>query len=518
MKRRDFLKAAAPATLLPFFMGGYSVKAFAKNPFLNAMIQSGVSSDRILVLVQLIGGNDGLNTVIPLDQYSEIMAARGDVAVLESERIKITDTIGFHPNFTGMQTLFNQGKLAVVQGVGYPQPNYSHFRSTDIWLTGADYNQILPTGWMGRYLDQEYPGYPSGFPNAQNPDPVAVQIGSAVSLAFEGQNSNLGMAFSDPAAFYDIVGGNTASTASTRAGHELAYVRSIGLQLQNFSAPVKNAAGKGKTLSAQWPAANTNSLADQLRIVSQLISGGLKTKIYVVSLGGFDSHYNLRTNQDPLLGMVSEAISAFQDELKLQQLEDRVLGMTFSEFGRRVKSNASAGTDHGAAAPMFLFGTQVVAGIHGDNPKLPAAATVDDNVDMQYDFRSIYASVLKEWFGASDAETMTTLLKDYPTLNIIQQQSSVVPASSSVRATILMQNYPNPCTTSTNIAFRTSGGPTLLRVFDMQGNLIETALNENIVAGEKTITFDTRSLASGTYAYRLETGGMSAVREMVVLH
>ncbi|MFI5263933.1 MAG: DUF1501 domain-containing protein [Candidatus Kapaibacterium sp.] len=516
MKRRDFLKAAAPATILPFLVGGFSVKAFANNPFFQTLIPENNPSDRILVLIQLIGGNDGLQTVIPLDQYVNLMAARANIIIPEKNTLKLTDTIGLHPNFSGMQNLFNDGKLAIVQNVGYPQPNFSHFRSIDIWLSGANYDELLTTGWLGRYLDQEYPGFPAGYPNAPMPDPIAIQIGASVSLGLQGQNGSMGMVFSDPSSFNDIVNDTVTPTQSTRAGHELAYIRSIGQQLQTFAAPVKTAYGKGKVLSSKWPATGGNTLADQLQIVSQLIEGGLKTKIYVVNLGGFDSHTDQRANQDPLLLKVSDAISAFQDELKLNALEDRVIGMTFSEFGRRIISNDSLGSDHGAAAPMFLFGTQVIAGMHGNNPVIPSKVTVDDNLPMEFDFRQIYASVLKEWLGTSDAEIAKTLLNTYQTIPIIKQQSTAV-TKAPMGTTDLLQNYPNPCKGVTNIAFKTLGGNAALRIFDAKGVAVTTLLDGPVVSGERTISFDASALPSGSYFYRLESGGLSLTKEMVVV-
>ncbi len=517
MKRRDFLKAAAPVTVLPFLVGGFSLKVFANNPFLNSLVTQSNNSDRVLVLVQLIGGNDGLQTVIPLDQYDAIIAARANIAIAEKDALKISPTLGFHPNFTGMKNLLNDGKLAVVQGVGYPSPNLSHFRSIDIWLTGSDYNEVLTTGWIGRYLDQEYPGFPAGYPNATMPDPIAIQIGAAVSLGLQGQNGSMGMVFSDPTSFNDIISDTVTPTSNTRAGDELKYIRSIGKQLQTFAVPVKAAAGKGKTLSSQWQSAGDNALADQLRIVAQLIAGGLKTKIYVVNLGGFDSHTEQRAGQDPLLDKLSKAVSAFQDELKLNALEDRVLGMTFSEFGRRIASNSSLGSDHGTSAPMFFFGTNVIGGIHGDNPVLPAAATADDNLLMQYDFRQIYASVLKEWFGTPDAEIITTLLKPYTTIPIIKTPSGVEAKAPTV-ITELLQNYPNPSNGGeTHFTFRTTSGNASLRIYDAKDELINTLFDGATIPGEQTVSFNTSNLASGTYLCRLESGGISSVKTMVVV-
>jgi uncharacterized protein (DUF1501 family) len=519
MKRRDFLRAV-PATMLPFLVGGFSVKAFANNPFLNAMLPQGGASDKVLVLIQLIGGNDGLQTVIPLDQYSEIMAARSNIAIKESDALtmKITDLNALHPNMTGMKNLYTDGKLAIVQNVGYPQPNFSHFRSIDIWLTGADYNEVLTTGWIGRYLDQEYPGFPAGYPNAAMPDPIAIQIGAAVSLGLEGANGNMGMAFSDPTAFNNIINDTVTPTPATRAGDELKYIRSIGQQLQTFAVPVKTAAAKGVTKSTQWQTAGVNTLADQLRIVAQLIAGGLKTKIYVVNLGGFDSHTDQRADQDPLLAKLSTAISAFQDELKLNALEDRVIGMTFSEFGRRILSNSSGGTDHGTSAPLFVFGSQVMPGIQGSNPVIPASVGPDDNLEMQFDFRQVYASVLKEWFAASDDEINTkVLLKSYQTIPIIKQQTGSVSSSRAVLPIALMQNYPNPANGSTNITISTAGGNAALRLYSMNGELVRTFLDGAIAPGEQIIPCDTHGLPSGTYIYRLEAGGNTITKEMVVV-
>jgi uncharacterized protein (DUF1501 family) len=420
-----------------------------------------------------------------------------------------------------LQSMYKDGKIGIVQNVGYAQPNFSHFRSIDIWLTGADYGEVLQTGWLGRYLDQEYPGFPTGYPSASMPDPIAIQIGSAVTLGLQGQNGNMGMAFSDPTAFSNVITGATGNVPNTRAGHELGYLRSVGTQLQAFATPVKNAATKGKTLSPQWPNGGTNSLADQLRIVAQLIAGGLKTKIYVVNLGGFDSHTDQRKGQDPLLLMLSNAVSAFQDELKLNAIEDRVIGMTFSEFGRRIKSNDSGGTDHGTAAPLFVFGTQVVPGVTGNNPVLPANATVDDNLAMEFDFRQIYASVLKEWLSASDAEITNTLLKQYTTLPIIKPQSGVS-TEASPEPLSLSQNYPNPSggsglPSATNITFRTPGGQTTLRVIDIRGEVVSTLVDGNVATGEQTVTLPTGNLAAGTYLYRLEWASESIVKQMVVL-
>jgi uncharacterized protein (DUF1501 family) len=314
-----------------------------------------------------------------------------------------------------------------VQGVGYPKPNFSHFRATDIWLTGANSDQILPTGWAGRYLNQEYARFPEDYPNAFMPAPLAIQVGSIVSPVLQGPALTMGMAINNTNNFYDLVNGVPTRVPDTRAGEQLAYIREMSEKTDQYSGIIKRAAQKIKQQSSKYPAPGKNPLADQLKIVSRLIAGGLQTKVYIVSMGGFDTHAKQTEATDPtsgihakLLGKLSVAIDAFLDDLQMLQVDDRVLGMTFSEFGRRIKSNASGGTDHGAAAPVILFGKRVKPGITGMNPLLPTLATDNDNITMQVDFRSIYGSILQDWFSADALEIEKILFNRYPSLPIIQ--------------------------------------------------------------------------------------------------
>jgi uncharacterized protein (DUF1501 family) len=291
MKRRDFFRRAIPATLLPSLLNGFSFRAFAGSPFMQALANSTIN-DHVLVLIQLNGGNDGLNTVIPLDQYSNLSPVRQNILIPDTQVLPLNGYIntGLHPSMTGMQQLFNNGKLNIIQGVGYPSPNYSHFRSTDIWLTGSDSNEVLATGWGGRYLDYEYPNFPTGFPNTTMPDPLAIQIGSTVSLALQGPNTSMGMAISDPTSFYNLINGVQDPAPNTNAGKELTYIRTVAQQSTLYSSVILDAANNISTQSSSYPVAGANPLADQLKIVARLIAGGLKTKIYMVNLGGFDTH------------------------------------------------------------------------------------------------------------------------------------------------------------------------------------------------------------------------------------
>src|ERR1700722_5856507 len=424
MKRRDFFRTSMPV-LLPALIPGISLRAMPTS-FFRPMRDE--ANGHVLVLIQLNGGNDGLNTVIPMEYYDAYRSARTNIAIPEDKVLQLEgfDGTGLNPAMPELQQLFNAGKLTIIQGVSYPQPNFSHFRATDIWLTGADAGQILPTGWAGRYLDEEYPQFPHDDPNPGLPDPLAIQVGSLVSPALQGPALTMGMAISNPNSFYDLINDKSEPVPDSRAGDQLAYIREMAVKTDQYAGVIKAAAQKVTKQSDCYPAANKNPLADQLKIVARLVAGGLQTRIYLVSMGGFDTHAHQTDPTDTttgahakLLGKLSEAINAFQDDLTYLQVSNRVVGMTFSEFGRRIQSNASGGTDHGAAAPVFVFGDGVKPGIVGGNPIWPSKLTVNDNVVMQYDFRAIYSTFLEKWFRADQAATEAVLLKDYTALPLI---------------------------------------------------------------------------------------------------
>jgi len=526
MKRRDFLRTTIPATVLPSLLNGFSFKAFAGSPLLQALSAAAIN-DHVLVLIQLNGGNDGLNTVIPLDQYANLANARSNILIPDTQVLSLNGIMGtgLHPVMTGMQQLYNNGKVNIVQSVGYPSPDFSHFRSTDIWLTGADSNQVLTTGWAGRYLNYEYPNYPTGYPNPTMPDPLAIQIGSSVSTALMGSSSSMGMAISDPTNFYNLINGVQDPAPNTNAGKELTYIRQVAQQSNLYASVILNAANNITQQSTMYPNAGDNSLADQLKIVARLIAGGLKTKIYMVNLGGFDTHSDqvdtstTTGTHATLLGLLSEAIAAFQDDLAFLNVEDRVIGMTFSEFGRRIKSNSSDGTDHGAAAPMFVFGSQVQSGILGTNPVIGSSVSVSDNVPMQYDFRSVYASVLQDWFCVPSSDLAGIQLQNFQTLPVILSSACAsvdIHELNKSAGLNLISNYPNPFTTSTNISFTTSGGHTLVQVFDNEGRIIKTLADGEYAPGTYEVWFENEDYAPGLFYARLQNGSVQQVRNMMI--
>ena len=227
MKRRDFLKRVAPMSLIPFAINGQPIRAYGK--LMGAEAEDFVETDNVLVLVQLNGGNDGLNTLIPLDQYTNLSTARPDVLIPESKVLPLSGTsvTGLHPAMDKMQGMYKDGKMHILQNVGYPNQNYSHFRSTDIWLTGSDSDEVIESGWLGRYLSEEWPNYPNGFPNEDMEDPLAIQIGSLVSPVCQGLAVNMGFAISNPTNYYQLLTGTYDDTPNTWAGKELDYLRTV---------------------------------------------------------------------------------------------------------------------------------------------------------------------------------------------------------------------------------------------------------------------------------------------------
>ena len=522
MKRRQFLKAGASAAAVPLLSGRLQA-AYGMSP-LAALAPQG-AADRVLVVIRLDGGNDGLNTVLPLDQYENLAKARSNILIPAEKALKLDDLTGFHPSMTGLHALYQEGKVKVVQAVGYPNHNQSHFRSTDIWFTASDSNQVLDSGWLGRYLDGIFPNFPDGYPNADFPDPPAVQIGSVLSTILQGDKVPVGMAVSSPTNVASLVQGGVDTPPATPAGHELTFIRQMADQTTKYGDSIRKAVAAATNLSTLYPATG-NRLSDQLKGVARLIAGGLRTRVYVVSLGGFDTHAAQIDGAvgDPTLGAhatllqrVSEAVTAFQDDLKLLGVEDRVMGLTISEFGRRILSNASFGTDHGTASPLLVFGKGVAGGLLGANPVIPALVTSKENVAMQHDFRSVYASLLKDWMGASPAEMQKVLLKDFPILPLVGS-TGIRPAGARPSAVGLDQNFPNPFRGATTLRYRVPAGERVtLKVFGPRGEMVRVLADGYHPAGTYQKSLEAGGLSPGTYFYRLQVGGRVMTRSMELL-
>lgn len=446
MKRKEFVKLSilsGTATML----GKTMVHAtnLLDSPFLQELAQSFNSCNRVLVIIQLTGGNDGLNFIIPIDQYASLATARPGIVPPQSQILSLNNnpSTGMHPSMPELSSLYNDNKVNIVQGVGYSNPNFSHFRSTDIMQSGSDSTQVLTTGWIGRYLQLDNPGFPDGYPNSNMPDPLAIQIGSSLPLTLQGSVINTGYNVSDPQSLIYIINETTDVSPNNDYGRELSFIRLMKDQSNAYATTIRDAYNATSTLSTQYP---DEDLANQLKIVARLIKGGLRTPVYIVNHpDSFDTHDsqvqagNYNQGRHPLaMAKLSKAIGAFQNDIELMQVDEKVCGMTFSEFGRNIKGNGSLGTDHGTAAPVIFFGTKVRGGMVGTSPVLPANATADDHVPMQYDYRQLYSSVLQKWLCISAPDTESSLLDTYSTLSIFN--TDIVLPVQLVSFTAVWQN------------------------------------------------------------------------------
>lgn len=425
MKRRNFLKHTAFS--IPLSLNGLGLSASNVEDWLS-FYESSKNQENILVLIQLNGGNDGLNTFIPIDQYDQLFKKRKNILIPEKKLLSVAgiDKLKFNPSLIEMKKLFEDGKMQIIQNVGYPNPDKSHFRSRDIWTSASPTDEMDSTGWLGKYLKDEHEFFPSQYPNEKYPYPLAIAIDSKISSTCQSYNSNFSYAFNNPRALrtFDLPSEESLNVPKNSAqGRELAFVIESIKKANNYGGIVKKAFFKGNNLSEKY---NQSNLARQLKTVARLISGGLQTKIYIVKQGGFDTHSSQVDKKDSskgehalLLKELSQSIGAFIEDLTLLGHDHKVLAMTFSEFGRRIASNASYGTDHGEAAPMMLFGTNVKPVVIGNNPAI-AGTDKSLNVKMEIDFRSVYASVLVDLFSAKK-NTIHQLLKfNFSNLNLFK--------------------------------------------------------------------------------------------------
>ncbi|HVZ94244.1 MAG TPA: DUF1501 domain-containing protein [Phycisphaerales bacterium] len=406
--RRAFLHRgltlASASVTIPWFLHA-GAAAIAAPDGAATKSRPGIPDDRILVVVQLAGGNDGLNTVIPFGD-AEYYRARPGIGVMANQVLKLgkgqsADGIGLHPRLTGLKELYDEGALAIVQGVGYPNPNRSHFKSMDIWQT-ADTGGT-GDGWLGRYFDNQCSGEPGG----GCPGHAGIALGRAAPLAMQGHKykpiafetaelfrwSGLDLDDSMREPYSQIERGVETDSGNTGRDNAASFLMRTALDARIASERIRKAVDS--TPLVQYPG---NPLARQLAMVASMIRHGLETRVYYVSISGFDTHAGQGGAQGGhanLLGQVGDSLAAFSKDLKAQGNDGRVLTMTFSEFGRRVAQNGSGGTDHGTAAPMFIMGPMVRPGLTGRHPSLKDL----DEGDLKFgtDFRSVYASILDDW-------------------------------------------------------------------------------------------------------------------------
>jgi uncharacterized protein (DUF1501 family) len=367
----------------------------------------GFKDDHVLVVIQLSGGNDGLNAIVPHSD-DDYFRARPRLALKGGQRLRVDDDTSLNNSLAGIKGLYDAGKLAVIEGVGYPNPNRSHFRSMEIWHTATDSDRYGRDGWIGRYFDNCCEGRP--VPTA------GIFVGNELPQAFMGEKG-MGISFQAPEDFGYVAGRKGDDKRSFRSmnskaqppdNESLDFLRHMTDSAMASADRVHEIAGKLKN-DSKYP---RDPFALGLATIARMIAGGLGSRIYYISLGGFDTHANQIGQQDRLLKRYADGVTAFHRDLHDMKESRRVLTMTFSEFGRRVGENASGGTDHGTAAPMFLIGDPVRPGLHGKRPSLSDL----DGGDLKHttDFRSVYASILRQWFGVEPSTVLGRAFSEEP--------------------------------------------------------------------------------------------------------
>jgi uncharacterized protein (DUF1501 family) len=551
MDRRKFLRLGAPLAVTPFVVNGFQMRPYSSRKLAGMLNGCDGISERVMVLIQLKGGNDGLNTVIPLDQFAQYVSLRPTTHVNETgsgkyialdNTLPIENQVGLNPAMTAFKDLYDQGKLAVVQGVGYENINQSHFKGTDILLTGGDgtpNNFSIKSGWMGRALQGLFPDV-EGIPTPDMPDPLGIQVGSAApSLGFhtETEHQNMiNLSGQDPAGFFSLIstigGQPLLNIPDSEYGDEISFMMNVEASVSAYAQRITQVFNAG-TNSATYP---STRLSEQLKTVARLISGGSKTKIYLCELGGFDTHDQQILTGDPsqgdhpdLLFDLSNSVKAFMDDLAGLGLDDRVTAVTFSEFGRCAKENGGSGTDHGTLAPMFVIGKNIKAGVVGTNVNLSNLTSDNQLQGTQHDYRQVFATVLQDWIGASADVMQDTMFDGYQKLNLIDTAAIVdpgcyLPLQPSGIADLLkeksaMRIFPNPAAYHAEVRYTGKHhADAALHVFSSDGRRVMSNYMA-LSAGESGQYLNVSSLTPGVYQVILdapEVGVLEKGRLVVV--
>lgn len=538
----------------------------ASNP-LSRLAQQG-DSDRVLIILQLHGGNDGLNSLIPVEAYDLYYSRRANIAIPKSNSVRryipLDSTlpsdaqVGLHPDMQAMKALYDHGKMAFVQGVSYKNNNGSHFRGRDIWFMGGGSDDYFSSGWVGRYLQQEYAPlqYPEDFPNEEINmlDPLGIEMGSDVSLIFHQEgNIPTSLSLNDPVAFANLVeelegfqdkdidprGKVPDFLNNSPYGKEMNWILGLEKKSDDYAKRLYEVYQAGGNTSVTYPevypfnaptGSKRNHLSPQLKLIARLLAGGCKTKVFMVKIGGFDTHASQVESYDPTMGIhaalmyhISTAMKAFQDDLKARGLEDRVLTVTTSEFGRRVHSNGSYGTDHGTGGPIFVFGRGVKPGVVGKVPDMTR-----DNIEMQYDYRQVYANLLKDWMLVDEEKINNDIFfgnfingpkedgGNYEPLPLATQVITGI--ESFVNQRFRLDNcHPNPAKNQTAFSFMINAeGLVRIVMYDQTGKAVKTLVNKTYEPGEHQVKVDLTGVPPGLYIYKLNIGSFEQAKKLIV--
>jgi len=403
--RRTFLRNLGLAGGATFLLSKIPVQALASSPLEAALSQA--ETDRILVFVRLKGGNDGLNTIIPLFDYGTYQSRRPNLHIPLDQTLQLDEAFALPQVMSDAHQMWQSGQMKVAHNVGYPEQNLSHFRSTDIWASASDSEEVLNSGWLGRFFGNEYPDFLIDPPA----HPPAIQVGGTGTLFFTNEEEvDMAMIINNPEQLYQIAQNgqlyDPADVPVCYYGEQLGYVRTVANNTYQYAGVINQAYEQGSN-AAEYD----SRLGEQLAVIARLIKGGLNTRIYMVTLDGFDTHANQPDMHPYLLETLSEAMKDFYEDLSEGGWDQYVLSATISEFGRRIEQNGSQGTDHGAAAPMLFFGPALNGqGFIGPGPDLSDVDEVG-NLKFSTDFRQMYATLLEYWL-CIDPDTVDGVLGD----------------------------------------------------------------------------------------------------------
>ena len=523
MKRRKFIQLSSTGTLAGFILNGHMVNAFTRTKLLDNVSED-VIRDRCIVMIQLSGGNDGLNSIIPLDQYDKYANIRPTIRIKETgsnKGIELDSSLGvldqtlLHPNLLAFKELWDEGKLNIVHGVGYPQLNKSHFSGRALMSRGGDgtdANSNKPDGWMARYLN-------SAFDHTTYDDPLGIQLGNkkpADEFHSDAEHKvDINLSGQDVDGFYSQLS-NIGNPLANYGDESSEYIDNINF-INGMEVTATNYASR---ISAVFNAGTNNvsypsyDLADQLKTVAKMLSGGSKTKLFLLRIDGFDNHANQVESQErshmgkhaDLLLQLSKSIKAFQDDLESLGIAQNVVTTTFTEFGRKPIENANKGTDHGNLGPMFVIGTGVTPGFTGSHLSLDSF-TLGGNVDhfhlntqMQHDYRQVYAAIIGDFLGASSLNIIETEFDAYDQnrLNLISSPILNNPYEKSTHSTSLVV-APNPVVNDTMIQF---SSPMWMRgqlqIHDLQGRIVQELIAD-FSSGTNQIPLHLSHLSKGLY-------------------
>lgn len=503
MNRRKFIRNISFGGAGAMMLGGVPVKALSGKNIMDLAAMAS-STDSVLVFIQLHGGNDALNTLIPVSQWDEYYKIRANLAIpqandhayreLDASLPKMS-RVGLHPEMLGLKKMYDQGKVAVVQNVGYPQMNGSHFEGRDIVFMGTDgeHERQHASGWMGRFLDHTYPGYPDAYPSNDHPDPLGIELSGTQSIAYHREEGiPIGLAFNSPDGFHKLISSvgiqPPIAFPDSYAGDEIKYIMEFEKKNNQYAGRIRDVYAAGSN-SLTYPDQYirhapkeylTNPLAPQLKTIARLLKGGIKTRIFLCRMGGFDTHGDQVVKNEPWLGVhaallyhLSEAVKAFYDDMATLGVDNKVLSMTFTEFGRRAHSNDSLGTDHGTSTPVFLFGTGLNAGVYGQNPSLKEEDLPNGNLKYTIDYRQVYTSVVQDWFGADDNAMIATGYEDWVSKKLPLIGSSGIDDRAYRKNEAAIKIFPNPVKRSCDVEFfLPKPGKFVLSVFNVEGKRI----------------------------------------------